>query len=188
MKKVSVPAGESGDWKVEKFSISEEKSRNALSSYGCRAPAPGEYTRLVCKGRGTVMSDTGAEMRDHLEPVRRATGHILIHGLGLGMVLFNSMMKKRVERATVIELSADVIKLVGPHYQMMYGDRLDVIQADAMKWKPPKGVRYGMVWHDIWDAITTDNLPEMKFLHRRYGRLCDWQSSWCRHEVNKLHR
>ena len=69
------------------------------------------------------------------------------------------------------------IKLIAPHYN---DPRLEIIHADAFEWKPPKGVRYNCVWHDIWDYICTDNLPEMHKLHRKYGRRCDYQESWCR--------
>ena len=187
MKKVNVPEGESGSWKVEKFTISEDQSSMSIFRYGSRAPLPGTYTRLLHKGR-MVMSDTVAEMRDHAQAVKQAKGHVLINGLGIGMVLLNCMEKPKVRRATVIEKSADVIKLVGPHYQAMYGNRLEIILADALTWAPPKGVKYGMVWHDIWPDICADNLEQMKTLHRRYGRRCDWQGSWSREIVEKMVR
>ena len=85
MLKVSVPEGESGDCKVERFTISKEAASMSLFRYGGeRAPRPGTYTRLIVNGH-LMMSDTDAEMRDHWEPIRRANGHILINGLGIGM-------------------------------------------------------------------------------------------------------
>ena len=71
-----------------------------------------------------------------------------------------------------------MIDLVGPSFS--HDDRVNIICADAFEWRPPKGVRYNAVWHDIWDDICTDNLPEMTRLHRKYGRRADWQGSWCR--------
>ena len=185
MEKVNVPEGQSGNWKVERFTISKEAALISVFSYGARMPSPGEYTLLV-NGGEVVMSDTGAEMRDHYQAVREAKGHILINGLGLGMVLLNCMEKPEVERATVIELSQDVINIAGPHYQKMYGDKFEIIKANAMDYKPPKGIRYGMVWHDIWTYICGDNWEDMKALHRKYGRRCDWQGSWCREYVRRL--
>jgi spermidine synthase len=119
--------------------------------------------------------------------VSAAQGHVLFNGLGLGMVLQACMEKEKVEKATVIELSQDVIDLVAPHYKAMYGDRVDIIKADAMAWSPPKGTRYGMVWHDIWTYICGDNYEQMKTLHRRYGSRSDWQGSWCRYEAKKAY-
>jgi len=54
---------------------------------------------------------------------------------------------------------------------------------DCFTWKPPKGERWNVVWHDVWDTICTDNLPEMSKMHRRFGRRCDWQGSWCRERL-----
>lgn len=185
MEKVTVPEGKSGDWKVERFSISKKEARWSSVRDGWRAVREGEYTKLIHHGR-CIMSDTQAEQQDHYQPVRYARGHVLINGLGIGMVLLNCMKKESVERATVIELSPDVINLVASHYQSMYGDKLEIIQADALTWKPPKGIKYGMVWHDIWPDITGDNYEEMKKLHRRFGRFADWQGSWCRSECRRL--
>ncbi len=192
LKKVNVPEGQSGDWKVEKFVVSDEDAkfdslRAAVSGRGRSTPA-GEYTMLK-NGGVLVMSDTPDEMNDHYDAVREAKGDILINGLGLGMVLFSAMEKfddydvYLVRHATVIEKSEDVINLVGPYYKEMYGDKIKIIHADALEWKPPKGVRYQMVWHDIWNYICQDNLPEMHKLHRKYGRRCDWQGSWCRERL-----
>lgn len=187
MQKVTVPEGKSGNWEVEKFTVSEMDSAWAIFQYKERRPYPGDYTRLMCNER-TIMSDTPAEVRDHAEPVHKAKGHILINGLGLGVVLLNSLLKPEVEKATVIELSPDVIKLVGPHYQDMFGDRLEIINDDAFTFKPPKNIKYGMVWHDIWPSISTDNNEDMSTLHRRYGRKAEWQGSWGRYEIKRMLR
>lgn len=182
--KVNVPEGKSGDWAVEHFTVSEEQAklemmRSLFSSNRGRGVPAGTYTRLTRRGH-TIMSDTPDEIRDHLDPIRAARGHVLINGLGLGMVLQAVLRKPEVERATVVDNSADVIALVGPHYQTMFGDRLTIIQANALEYKPPKGVRFGAVWHDIWDDLCGDNLTQMHTLHRRYGRRTEWQGSWGR--------
>lgn len=135
----------------------------------------GEYTSLTCKGRGIVMSDTPDEMRDHYHAFWKAKGHVLINGLGLGMVLGAILRKPEVEHVTVIEIDPDVIDLVGPHYAC---GRLTIINVDAFEYVPPKGARFGAAWHDIWDDYCADNLPEMTRLKRRYGRRADWQGCW----------
>jgi spermidine synthase len=178
---VDVPEGTSGDWAVERFTVTEEDERRQrmriFSSMGRFVPA-GTYTRLTRNGH-VVMSDTPDEIRDHAEAIYQASGSCLIHGLGLGVVI--EAIKDKADHITVVEISEDVIKLVGPHYEAKLGDRLTIIHGDALTWAPPHGVRYNMVWHDIWDNICSDNLPEMKRLHRRYGRRTDWQGSWARH-------
>jgi hypothetical protein len=136
----------------------------------------------LMRGSVLVMSDTPAEIRDHLSFIRKAAGHVLINGLGLGIVAEACLRKDEVTKVTVVELSEDVIALVGPTLQARWGDRLEIVNVSAFDYKPPKEVRYGTVWHDIWDYICSDNIEGMKKLHRKYGRRADWQGSWCRSE------
>lgn len=175
---VDVPEGSKGPWTISKFVIPEQPSvallRMAFDGRGIR---PGTYTRLSHKSRGVVMSDTTAEQRDHSSFAWAARGHVLINGLGIGMCLAAALRKDIVTKATVVEIDQDVIDLVGPSYT---DPRVEIIHCSAFDYVPPKGVRYGAVWHDIWDEITSDNLPEMHKLHRKYGRKADWQGSWAR--------
>ena len=186
--KVDIPEGTSGAWEVAKFEVSREASefdrlRGMFGGMGRYVP-PGIYTGLT-RGRSMIMSDTPDEIRDHLEPIRLVKRRVtlggevtcLVHGLGLGMVA-EAMLKEGAHHVTVIDRSPDVISLVAPTLRERHGDRIEIIEADAFEWKPPKGARYGIVWHDIWDDLCTDNLSEMATLHRRYGRRCDWQGSW----------
>lgn len=190
--KVDLPEGESGPWKVERFTVFEKdeewgRMRAVISSSsGGRFVPTGTYTGLKRKGFGWKMSDTPNEIRDHSEAIQKArrlsgNGHPahLINGLGLGMVVA-AMLEDGAEKVIAVEKSSDVIALVAPTLQKRYGDRFEVKQADALEYRPPVGKRYGVVWHDIWDDICSDNLPEMHKLHRKYGRRCEWQGSWAR--------
>lgn len=185
MRKVRVPEGESGPWKVSRFEITPEESAvsrfRAFSNGRGYVPA-GEYTRLT-RDRTVVMSDTPDEMLDHRDFVFAATGNVLINGLGIGMCIDAVLRKKSVESVTVIEQSEDVIKLVAPTYE---SDRVRIIHADAFEFKPPRGVRYNAVWHDIWDSIRSENIDEMTRLKRKYGRRADWQGCWCERWVRML--
>jgi len=181
--KVDVPDGQSGDWRVEKFSVSEEEASfqnmRASFSFSCRGQHiyAGDYTRL-CRGNTTVMSDVPSEIRDHLGAIQNSKGNVLIVGLGLGMVADACLRKSEVEHLTVVELSPDVIHLVGDHLTEKFGDRVDVIQSDIFDWKPPKGVRYDLAWFDIWDDLCGDNVEGMSKLKRRFGRRADWKGCW----------
>jgi len=181
---IQIPEGSMGRWRVERYTLSKEQA--ALENI--RAPSryirPGTYTRLMV-GDTLMMSDTPAEMRDHYEAKRQATGDVLIHGLGLGIVAQMCLDKDEVKHVTIIEIAPEVIELVAPTLSGAYGERLEIVCADALTWKPPRGKRYNCVWHDIWPYITPDNLPDMHLLHRRYGRRCDWQGSWARAECER---
>lgn len=179
---VGIPEGQVGPWRVERWVMTETDAwasslRAALNPQRpYRAVPVGTYTKLTHNG-STIMSDTPDELRDFQMAVLNAKGHILINGLGLGCVVISCLRRPEVETATVIEIDPNVIALIGPH---IIDDRLTIINGDAFQYKPPTGQRYQMVWHDIWDTICSDNLPQMHQLHRKYGRRTDWQGSWSR--------
>lgn len=177
-----VPEGKSGDWSVKQFTVSEEaaaagKLRAMMNRSAMRRWVPaGTYTGIY-RGGAIIMSDTPDEIRDLSELYFNASGDVLINGLGLGVAARIALAKPKVTSVTVVEKSTDVIALVAPHIEH---PKLTVINADAFAWAPPRGARYAAAWHDIWDDISGDNLPEMKQLHRKYAKRADWQGSWCR--------
>lgn len=180
---IEVQNGVSGRWKVEDFEISEQDAKienmRAIFQPGYRTVKPGKFKRLM-RNNQVIMSNTPAEISDHIRFIcysKRKGGDILINGLGLGVALKEILKSDDVKSVTVIEISEDVISLVAPFYD---DERVTIINADAFEWKPPKGKRYAAIWHDIWDNICADNLPEMTKLHRKYGRRTDWQGSWCK--------
>lgn len=143
----------------------------------------GNYHRLM-QGRSVVMSSTPAEKRSHIAAWLQAKGEVLVTGLGLGLILNAILAKPEVQGVTVVEKSSEVIDLVWPAFSAE--PRAQIIHADALEWKPPRGKRYNAVWHDIWQDICSDNLEQMKTLHRRYGRCSDWQGSWERARCQRL--
>lgn len=186
MEQVKISEGTLNNWSVVKFDISREESMISMIQMRGRYVTPGTYTKLVHSKRGVIMSDTGAEQRDHYSAVRNAKGSCLVNGLGIGMVLHNILLKPEVTDVTVVEIDSDVIELVAHHYTK--DSRVNIVNQSAFDYKPPKGKRYDMVWHDIWDSICQDNYEEMKKLHRKYGRVCDWQGSWGRPEIERMNR
>ena len=169
--KVNIPDRTLGSAKIERFVV--PKDVMSIIRYGSRAPLPGTYTKLTINGR-LMMTDTPAEMRDHYGAVRSARGNVLVTGLGLGMVANAIAAKPEVDSITVVELNADVIGLVEPTLH----PKVSVVHGDAFAFVPPKDVRYGAVWHDIWPDLCTDNLAEMTRLKRRFARRADWQGCW----------
>lgn len=191
MYKVDVPEGVIGDWSIQKFEVSKESAdsfnlRQAINPHrGFRVIYPGVYTKLVHSNE-IVMSDTPAEIEDFLPFLRRAEGNVLLNGLGLGCLLQALLRKDDVEHVTVIEKSTEVINLVYEHYLDKYSAyNFHVINDDALTYKFDKHETFDCVFHDIWNDICDDNLEEMKTLHRKYGRKCHHQESWCRHLMER---
>lgn len=188
---VSVPDGVSGDWRVSTFTITDDHiglSNLRAIRDGNREMmlSPGEYKRLTCKGRGVVMSNTPMERRTAIEAFHSAEGKVLVNGLGLGMVLEGMLSKPEVESVRVIEVSQDVINLVAPTF--LHDPRVEIILADAYKYKPGKDERFDYVWHDVWDEISSDNLGLMAILARKYGRKTAKQGFWSKDMALRLRR
>ena len=183
IEKVSLPEKTLGNWTIRHFEIEKDSLASLRLLFQARASAPGSYTSLEHKNRGIIMSDTDAERADHLEFVRAAKGHVLISGLGLGMCIAAVLRKPDVTKVTVLEIDPDLISLVSPHY---IDPRLEIININAFDYDPPERVHYGAVWHDIWDAITSANLPEMDTLHAKFDHCSDWQGSWAQDECLRI--
>ena len=107
---------------IQRFSISEGKARLQqvldVRNYG-RLEA-GDYMRLVRLAepvserdgqRDVIMSDTPNERLWNREAVRRAHGHVLIAGLGIGMILPPILIKPEVKRVVIVEKELEVIDL-----------------------------------------------------------------------------
>lgn len=128
---------------------------------------PGTYAQLFVRNQ-LVMSDTLMERQTNMRVVQRATGRVLIAGLGLGMILHPILAKPDVTHVTVLEKEQDVIDLVGPSLAG-YGDRLTIIHADAFTWRAPKGETWDGIYFDIWPEIVGENVDEHNKLARRWS-------------------
>lgn len=210
--KVNIPEGRSGDWAVEKYTISEIEAhlynlKDRVNGDGNRPVAPGRYTRLVkYDGRGerdsfagaglvsgmmnpTVwMSDTPIEILDHVEFIAQARGRVLIAGLGLGMCADAVLRKPEVDRVVVIEQEPDVIRLVMPTLEKRWGKRVWVIRGSI--WElPPHTTDLDTIWFDIWPRIANSMYDDAKKLFavwRPALRLGGWMGAWCWRDIVAL--
>lgn len=192
--------GSAGPWSV----VPVESLPDSPTAWVCEAEglpfAPGWHTALMHEDRGLVMSDVPAEIAgalpflDAAEQVPRA--RVLVAGLGLGIVPARLLAHGDIERIDVIEIDADVIRLVtggaaGEHAPNAWAadPRLHVWHGDALTWKPVPSALDGAWWHacffDIWDTVSPRNLPSMRRLHRRFarrvaaGRMWSWERAEC---------
>ena len=182
---LNLQEGQSGNWKLSKFSVTEEDAklfnlRCAINGYPQRGIQAGEYWKLT-RGGTIVMSNTPAEIRDHIKFIQEAQGKVLIAGLGLGMVLQEVLKKNTVTKVTVVELSQDVINLVGKSYQ---DPRLEIVNEDIFKFKPLE--HYDYAWFDIWDNISGDEYGQMKELSLKFRRYVSHSDCWCKKESRKI--
>jgi spermidine synthase len=176
-----------GSATVQHFTVTRDGALKWLMSFRERV-WEGDYVQLVLKGEGTVMSDTHMERWSCIKFPDAASGRVLTFGLGLGMTLFPILKKKEVSAVTVVEKNPDVIKLIEPFVRH---PKLNIVEGDALTWKPPSGEKYEAMWFDIWGDRKTDNLVQMTELHRRYRKHLvphGWMDSWYRDELRRMRR
>jgi hypothetical protein len=179
---------------------------SATSNRPDRICQPGTYTRLMVRRDTTavtemgesewciMMTDAPYELRSSKEFIKRAHGHVLVAGLGLGATLLPVLKKKSVHSVTVLEKSGDVVTLVLPHIRKQKGaEKMTVLLADATRWPPPRGERYNTIWLDIWPDISTHNLLEMRLLKKKFEKFLakgGWLGVWeweYLHQLEKEH-
>jgi hypothetical protein len=209
-----IPEMQGKHWMVDKFKIDRETSNNEafrsiINGHG-RYPYPGGYTRLSIHKNGrrikTVMSDTNNEIQDHIHVLYLAMDYerqynngglkfkkprplkILINGLGLGVLVNMVLSETKIFTVRVIEIDQEVIDLISPFYKKKFGDRFEVIHANAFDYKPSPGEEYAIAWHDVWNDICEDNLEGIARLHRKWGRRVEWQGSWLKEFLIRMRR
>ena len=183
-----IPEGEFGSAKVKHFRVDEFESRMSAFRRGGYVPE-GQYARLTVD-RTLVMSDTPMEHATNYKFAFKAHGKVLVAGLGLGMVLTAILEKPSVESVTVVEISQDVVNLISPHFP---SPKLSIITADIFDWRPEKGIKFNVIYFDIWPDVCVDNIAEIAKLHRAFARRLDradpkaWMHSW-QYDTLKSHR
>lgn len=147
----------------------------------------GKYVRLSINGQ-LMMSDTGMERISNKPFIRNAAGHVLIAGLGIGLIIHNILDKPNVRSITVIEKYQDVIDLVSAKFT---DSRITYVCVDIFNWKPEKGIKYDTIYFDIWPGICSDNLNEITTLHNRFKSFKSkggWMNSWMKEFLQKEKR
>lgn len=189
-----IPASSRGKAEVIHLRVDERQSNaTKIRAWATRRPTefvpPGVYAQLRVGGT-VMMSDTPMEMGTNVEVVYRATGNVLIAGLGLGMILLPILRKPAVQLVTVVEQSADVVALVADPIRRAAGEdgtKLVVRQADIFRWRTTQ--QYDVVYFDIWPSMCGTNVAEMDALRARFapnlkpgGWVGCWREADCRRE------
>jgi len=193
-----VPASEElkgdqeGFW-IQHFNITEEEVQRARYSmdWTMRGLETGVYCVLHQRHNGwnrQWMSDTYLERSTNADFLREATGHVLILGLGIGMLPVALCRKEDVESVTVLEIEPQVIALVEPYIRH---SKLAVIQADAFS-PPLRGRHFDAVYVDVWENICSDNWETMKILQAIYrglakkgGLVTSWLRDYIKDEAKR---
>ena len=177
----------------------------STSRYGIKAiPFMGDVTGPEYKGQKEgdmitvlkdyelheiVMSDSRMERRTNTRLIKQGTGHVLIAGLGLGMVLFPLQEKKEITKITVVERSLELIGLIKTAIGDKLSDKIEIVHSDIFEYETDE--KYDLIYFDIWNTVDAFNFHEMVKLRKQFkGNLIDsskeknifsWREDDCRY-------
>src|SRR3990167_3178845 len=191
-----LPETQVGDFAVEHFTVN--RGDVTLNMFHQQPRLwEGRYARLMGP-KGLLMSDTGYERLTNFSFVSKAHGHVLIGGLGLGMILLPILNRLEVLSVRVVELESGVIELVEPllrnHLSKRANRKLKIYKGDIRTYEPIEGLdeTYHTVYFDIWPEVRDRYYGEIKYLRRRWGQFLRgtkaWIEAWERKEMRNLAR
>jgi Spermidine synthase len=119
---------------------------------------------------GPLMSDHPAEMKAMLDMADQARGRVLIGGLGLGIVANLAARKRSVSSVDVVEISPDVVDLVGATLD----PKVKVHTADLYAFMDTAIWRWDVALFDTWyptseHAWISYVAPLRRIVRRRFG-------------------
>lgn len=162
-----LPIGRSGDWRIKRF------QENNLT-----------YTGLIYKNTWW-MSDTDKDTFETEQFLSNAYGHVIITGLGLGIIPCWLAKQDKIKSITIIELNQDVIDLVWKHLEQENlknnGCKISLIKGDARNFKTD--FVFDVAWHDIWDnSRKPEAQVEIEQMKSHYQSFCKNQFFWLPYE------
>jgi hypothetical protein len=189
------PPEKDGFW-IQHYEITEEEvhRQHCRLDWTMRGLEPGTYCVLHQRRDGhdsQWMSDTWLERYTNADFLKKATGHVLVIGLGIGLLPVALCRKVDVESVTVLEIEPQVIALVEPHIR--HPKLRPVVQGDAFE-PPPAllSVRYfDAVYADIWADICSDNWETMKpllALYRKAAKKGALVTAWLKDYIQAEHK
>ena len=162
-----LPEGEVNGWQVKRSPVTgdpkiwERLNRSDMTGLAWPGRA---YTELRDPDGSLWMHDRPDECHDHLEFVGKASGDVLIFGLGMGMLPARLAKLKAVRSIHIVELRQDIIDLVGPHLTAAF-PKVTIEQGDVFTYQPAR--TYDAIWIDVWKW--RQNREEAGYLRQRYA-------------------
>jgi hypothetical protein len=108
---------------------------------------------LLMRDNRVWMSLSPVEIESLAPHVAHMRGHVVIAGLGMGLALYNALLRPAVRQITVLELDSEVIALFAAIMRpdMAGSGRFSIEQVDARDWRTTEPVDF--LYADIWDKI-----------------------------------
>lgn len=166
------PEGAVGRWRMQRGRVGLDRGYHSGSCVSADSAV------LLRQGVGdrweTWMSLSPFEIESQELACRHAHGSTVVMGLGLGMgwTTANMALQPAVCKVTVVERDAEVLELFD-QCQVLAGlpesaaSKVDLVQADALEWKPPMGAPaidflFADIWLDIAEPRTLADVQRMQ--------------------------
>lgn len=99
---------------------------------------------LLMRDNRVWMSLSPVEIESLAPHVAHMRGHVVIAGLGMGLALYNALLRPAVRQITVLELDSEVIALFAAIMRpdMAGSGRFSIEQVDARDWRTTESVDF----------------------------------------------
>lgn len=153
-----------GDWKI--VTTGAKNSKPVVGYYNPQVKFLDKNWTLRRVKTGIVwMSVVPMELESLATHNYFARGSVCVLGLGLGVLLYNLLLNRKVTDITVVELDQDVIDMTSDQARANkwpWFESVNIIQADALQYRSPEH-KYDVVLADIWPRVGQEELrPDMQ--------------------------
>ena len=102
----------------------------------------------------TWMSITPNEIKTMEPAIKKASGNIVVFGLGLGYFAFMASLKEEVKSITIIENDINVINIFMENLLPLFSqkEKINIVQADALE-VIKKPLPYDFAFVDLWHSV-----------------------------------
>ncbi len=153
--------------------------------YFQRRQGVGEVYILTLNGK-PWMSNCWDELESQAPQVAMAAGHVVIMGAGMGVALYNLLLKPEVTRVTLVERDpavVEMLRLVAGLESWPGLDKFNLVVGDALEYQPDGPVDY--LYVDIW--ATMDDPQVLSDMQRIQSRVQARRVCWWGQEVHFLY-
>jgi hypothetical protein len=107
---------------------------------------------LLVRDERVWMSLSPVEIESLAPHVPHMRGHVVIAGLGMGLALYNALLRRAVRQITVLECDSEVITLFAAITDAWPElSRFSIQRVDAREWRSHAPVDF--LYADIWDKV-----------------------------------
>jgi hypothetical protein len=156
---VSIPEGEVGTYRVKHFSRPAgevERSNFRTAFIGGQGHSPLAFDRatnwhsLEYEG-GVWVTDLPIEQQQHDDLLAPLFGSVLVGGLGIGYAATVLAANPDVDEVVVVEISPEVVELVGPHVRDPNG-KVEIVTQDLFEFLRENDREFDWAFFDIWQS------------------------------------